>query len=688
MTPPDTSALHRFALRRGAAADELDQLATVAEEVDGEPALVEHLRQAAARARAGRFVVLLIGNFSSGKSTLLNALLGQPVLPVKVNPCTAILTELVYGQQPSVEVRFVDDRPSESLSPEAFLDRYQLRTASAEEAGAEVSDRFGAIDRAVVRWPLPLLRDGVVLLDTPGLDDDDARTQRTLRSLPEADAVIFVLNATRFLTELERRTLRRELLPLGLSNLFFPVTMVDLLDALSEDPARELADIAAAAREALGPLCEVEGQDRLDERFFPLNARGGLLARYDRQAGERRLEPDEQALAESGLADFEQSLERFLVQERGRAQLLHLVRQAERIRDGLARQAAVDRATANASIEELRERQEALQPRFAELNQIADRVADTVDAFVARQKVRVWQGLRDALSRAEDDLDTAIKGFDLGNAAGLDLLTPRGRERIERALQEQLEAWLDARVAEWQSSLKVQLEHALDGLRVELAGDAQDFDDLARSIVTDFAGGSVSVPLTDALGDQPDPVERWFGVALGALLLSPGTMAAGWSQGYEGALKGAAAGLAIRLGLFAMGVLLGPVGWAALIVYAIGDAAVLVLTGGGQLRRLRRQVALELRGRLVAQADQVREPLEDRVGEGLMPVRDALVGAARGEAEALRAVLEQTIVAREKAASEAQEREVAWDAALSATQAGLERLRALVESDGATDADG
>ena len=291
MSPADdTSALHRFALRRQDAADRLDTLADVAAGVQAEPALVGHLRQAAARARAGRFVVLLIGNFSSGKSTLLNALLGQPVLPVKVNPCTAILTELVHGEEPSVEVLFRDDRPAETLTPEAFLERYQLRTSSEEEAGAEVSDRFGAIDRAVVRWPLPLLRDGVVLLDTPGLDDDDARTQRTLRSLPEADAVIFVLNATRFLTELERRTLRRELLPLGLENLFFPVTMVDLLDALSGDPARDLADIRAGAREALGPLCVVDGEDRLEQRFFLMNARGGLLARYDRESGSRRAE--------------------------------------------------------------------------------------------------------------------------------------------------------------------------------------------------------------------------------------------------------------------------------------------------------------------------------------------------------------------------------------------------------------
>lgn len=672
------SALHRFALRRTEAADVLDSLAATAEGVGGEATIVSHLRATGARARAGRFVVLLVGCFSSGKSTLLNALLGQPVLPVKVNPCTAILTELIYGDEPSVEVR-LRDGTSETMTPEAFLDTYQLRTASEAQAGAEATDRFGRVDRAVVSWPLPLLHDGVVLLDTPGLDDDEARTQRTLASLPEADAVIFVLNATRFLTDLERRTVRRELLPLGLTNLFFPVTMVDLLDALSDQPERDLRDLHNRAADTLGPLCQVDGKDRLDERFFLLNARGGLLARWDRQAQERRDPPDEAALADSGLAPFEAELERFLVEERGRAQLLHLLAQARRAQESLERQAALDRATASASVEELRERQQALAPRFAELEQIADRVADTVDAFVARQRVRTWQSLRDALSAAEDDLESSIAAFDLGSIAGLDLLTPRGREKIERAMQNELEAWLDGRIADWQASLQPQIETALDGLRIELAADAQDFDDLARGIVTDFAGESVQIPLTRALGEEPDPVERWFSVALGAVLLSPGTMAAGWTQGYEGALKGAASRLAVRLAIFAVGVLLGPVGWAGLVLYAISDAALLVLTGGGQLRRMRKQVAQNLRGKLVAQADEVRDQVEAQVAEGLQPVRDALVGAARDEATELAAVLEQTIAARDQAVRDAASRETAWTESLAAVQAGVDRLEALVQ---------
>ncbi|MFT7519793.1 MAG: hypothetical protein ACI9MC_001937, partial [Kiritimatiellia bacterium] len=178
---------------------------------------------------------------------------------------------------------------------------------------------------------------------------------------------------------------------------------------------------------------------------------------------------------------------------------------------------------------------------------------------------------------------------------------------------------------------------------------------------------------------DPDPIERWFSVALGAALLSPRTMAAGWSEGYQGALQGAAGRIAVRLTLYAIAALLGPVAWTGLVLYAISDAALLVITGGGQLRRLRKAVAQNLRGKLVAQADEVKGSLSERVGEGLLPIRDGLLSAARGEADELRALLDETIAAREQAVFDAAERKVTWQAALKAFEVGLAELRRTVD---------
>ncbi len=660
-----THALEQYVRRRNRAADLVDGIAAVLDEiaVPGATLPSAHLRSTASRVREGRFVVLLLGSFSTGKSTLLNALLGEPVLPVKVNPCTAILTELVFAESTQAEIRYVDGR-SQRIGLDALLDRFQLRNTSEREAGAEVSDRFGDVDRAVVGTPLPLLANGVALLDTPGLDDDPIRTARTLSSLPDADAVIVVLSAHRFLTDLERRTLHRDLLPLGLRNLFYPITMVDLLDQLADDPDKALADVRRRAAEVLGP----------DAPIFPLDARAALRARWDRAASMPRDPPDDALLASSGLDAFEDALERFLVDERGQAQLTHLHRTALRVRDDLLRQAELDRRTAEDSVEQLRRRQEELEPAFKELAAIARRAGRTTDAFVSRQQALVWQDLRDFMTKTEAALPDAVDEFDLGNLAGFDLLTSRGRAKVESELGRQLEAWLEARVAAWQASLRPKIEHALNDLQRDLAADAADFDAIANTIVTDFAGGSFALPGMGPTGERMDPVERWFSVALGAVLLSPGAMAAGWSEGYEGALKGAASRLGIRLALVTLGALLGPIGWAGLLLYVVSDAALLVLTGGRQLDRLRDQVAARLTGQLVAQADAARDEIATRVAEAFRPLREGLVGAAEAEAKELESLLERTITAREQAAQDATARVSRWTDALTRVQHATDEL--------------
>ncbi len=671
MSEPTHPALHAFAVKRRDAAAALSSLAD-ALTASGLPLgdAPTRLAALAERARSGRFTVVLVGCFSTGKSTLLNALLGAPVLPVKVNPCTAIPTEVTFGDAPGVTVRR-HDGTLESLDVAAFLEQYQLGAT-----GDDSADRFGSIERASLRWPLPLLGDGVTLLDTPGLDDDDQRTARTLSVLPEADAVIFVLNASRFLAELERRTLRRELVPRGLTNLFFPVTMADLLPALSDDPEGDLLEMRRRAREVLGPLAVVDGVDRTDDRVFFLDARGALASRWDRSAGAARAPVDAEALQRSGMTAFEASLERFLVDERGRVQLRVLRDAVLRLRRETTRQGEMDRATADASVEELRGRVEELAPRFKQLHAIARRVARTVEGFVARQQALVWRDLRDFMAQTEADLPEAIGSFDLGPAARLDLITPKGREKIERALREQLEAWLAERVAGWHGALRPRLEASLDALRVELAGEGRDFDDLVARITLDFAGGVASLPSAEAKDAPVDPVERWFSVAVGAALLSPGAMAAGFVDGYEGALKGAAGRIGVRLALLALGTVLGPVGWAGILLYAVSDAVLLVLTGGSQLRRARAQMAEALRGQLVARAEASREEVEARVAAALAPLAAGLVGAADAEAAALQDQVERTVVARERAARDAARRAEAWSQVDRALDEAITRLEA------------
>jgi Dynamin family len=76
----------------------LFHLAQLAEEL-GSSRIADEARDIANRISEGRFYVACIGQFKRGKSTLINALIGDPVLPVGFTPVTAVPTVIRFGDQ-------------------------------------------------------------------------------------------------------------------------------------------------------------------------------------------------------------------------------------------------------------------------------------------------------------------------------------------------------------------------------------------------------------------------------------------------------------------------------------------------------------------------------------------------------------------------------------------------------------
>ncbi|MBV8721382.1 MAG: dynamin family protein, partial [Candidatus Eremiobacteraeota bacterium] len=140
------------------------------------------LSAARTRLARGKFVLAVVGEFSSGKSFLLNALLGKfGLLATDINPSTATITELEYGAAEEATAYYEDGR-SERIPIDA-LDR--VTTAVESEAP----------QRVVVRSDSPFLQRGFVVADTPGLASINPSHRRaTLQFLPSADAVLYLID--------------------------------------------------------------------------------------------------------------------------------------------------------------------------------------------------------------------------------------------------------------------------------------------------------------------------------------------------------------------------------------------------------------------------------------------------------------------------------------------------------------
>jgi hypothetical protein len=169
----------------GVEADKLLRIASLAEQFNSDQ-ITDDARSAAERIAEGRFYVACVGQFKRGKSTLLNALIGEPILPSGVVPVTAVPTILRFGERLGARVRLRSGEWTE------------IAIADIEEYVSEVrnpqnSKRVAALEVFV---PSPLLAEGMCFVDTPGLGSVFAgNTAATHAFLPHIDAAIVVIGA-------------------------------------------------------------------------------------------------------------------------------------------------------------------------------------------------------------------------------------------------------------------------------------------------------------------------------------------------------------------------------------------------------------------------------------------------------------------------------------------------------------
>ena len=162
---------------------QLERIAQIAAEL-GDQALASDARADHDRLVEARFFVACLGQFKRGKSTLLNALVGQPILPVGVVPVTSVVTILRYGDRPAAMVRFSDGHtePVEVDAIAMFID---------ERQNPENRRHAAVVDVAL---PSPILRDGLCLVDTPGLGSvHAANTEATQAFVPRTDVALMVV---------------------------------------------------------------------------------------------------------------------------------------------------------------------------------------------------------------------------------------------------------------------------------------------------------------------------------------------------------------------------------------------------------------------------------------------------------------------------------------------------------------
>ncbi len=235
---------------------------------------------------AESFNLVVVGQFKRGKTCLINALLGAGILPVSVVPLTSVVTILVYAQTLGAKVFFkngkIIDIPVESIAD------YVAETGNPKNEKQVLE--------VVVFYPSPYLQDGVRLVDTPGVGSVYAHnTDVAYRYLPKSDAALFLLSTDQPAGSAEIEFLRD--VRQYASRIFFLLNKTDYLS--EEEVGSALAFARQTVEQIMGP----------EARMFPISAKLALQAKLDGSS---------ESLAASGLPEFSEALDRFLVKEKGK----------------------------------------------------------------------------------------------------------------------------------------------------------------------------------------------------------------------------------------------------------------------------------------------------------------------------------------------------------------------------------
>ena len=358
-----------------------------------------------------RFTLVVLGEFNHGKSTFINALLAEPVLPTGITPTTAVLTHVLEGA-PAATLIF-ESGERRSIAPAALAPWLIVEVGNPRQGSASPTGDRSNLHHVELTHPAGILQNRLTIVDTPGVNDiNEQRADITYGYVPRADAVVFLLDATQILTASERQFLEERILRSARDRLIFVIAKADLLDA------GELEETMQFARKHLSEIVH-------EPAIFPVSAKRAL-------AGDRD---------GSGMTALVQHLRATVGQERRKLLLDHALADAGRLSMFIRQSLGMRRRSLELPVAELEQRIARAKERLQHGKKALGMAADTIAAETSALKARVRQDLADFAAEMRDALPPEIDKVDAADI----------RRYLSFFVQDTWKAWAEAegdRIAE------------------------------------------------------------------------------------------------------------------------------------------------------------------------------------------------------------------------------------------------
>jgi replication fork clamp-binding protein CrfC len=496
-----------------------------------------------------------------GKSTFMNALIGENLLPSDVNPCTALLTVLRFGSEKKVTVYFKEDRRPEQIDFNTFKQQYTIDPDESRQLEIQNKHAFPNVSHAVVEYPLPLLEKGIEIVDSPGLNDTEARNEVSLSYINNCHAILFVFRASQPCTLAERRYLENYIKGRGLTVFFLINAWDEIREGLiDQENTEELQESETKLRRVfrtnIGEYCQVDGQDIYSDRVFEISSLKALRLRVkDRNA----------SLKGTGFPRFVRAINTFLTQERAVAEMRQ-VRTLARLVYNHVREAVERRIPLlEQDVSELKQRISSVEPEFDKLNEIRDRFQEEIKIMRDRKAKSVADSFKTYILNLGNTFDSDFLRYQ-PEISFFDSLDSSKRDSFNAAFKKAFEQYINDKISAWELTAEAEIREAFAQLAKSAASYSVSYTQITDSMTEKLIGQKM---YAGTKIDSEDSSPTWAKWAMGFFSLASGNVAgvflAGAGFNWQNILVNwiAVVGISSFLLMFT-GTFLGPIGIAAI----------------------------------------------------------------------------------------------------------------------------
>lgn len=456
-----------------------------------EPQIESRIARVLTRLADDKLSIAFVAEFSRGKSELINSIFfadyGQRILPSSAGRTTMCPTELLYDETLPASIRLlpIETRafhattaeykalpqewqvfPLDTSSGDGMLHAFK-QVSLVKRVPVEEARRYGLFDEAdpdqmqgldeagtveismwrhaVINFPHPLLEQGLVILDTPGLNAIGTEPELTLNLIPNAHAVLFILAADTGVTKSDIEVWRKHI---GGARAQGRLVVLNKIDSMWDD-LKTPAEVDQEIEKQVQSCAKILGLEH--HQMFPVSAQKGLLA---------KVHHDDTLLAKSRLPALERALS------------VELIPQKQNIVREIVRQDMAELVRATQAI--LSSRNASLSQQGIELRSLRGKNSSVVAHMVTRVRgekeqfdktLVTFQAMRSVYSKLTHDVYAEL---------GLDKLRDEVRATRERMMQELM----------FSTGLRAAMQGFFRNVRSRLTRSQDKTDEISRMVAS------------------------------------------------------------------------------------------------------------------------------------------------------------------------------------------------------------